>query len=1355
MKKTNIYYYISVLCLLMLLQFDNIYSQSISVMSIDKSNYPLIKAKVFIFDKAGNQLTGLDKSEISIKENNVPVEIISMTCPTAPPPIAVSSVLTIDQSGSMTGNGIAIAQNAAKAWVNGIPLGKSECALTGFDDKNYLYSDFTTDRNKLLSLIESIKPNGGTDFNAALIEQMAGAVLIAQDGKCKKVIVLLTDGMADGNVDKIVSEANKNNINIYSVILDNECPEVLKTISKNTSGQYFDKVSTVEQAESIYKAILQSVQGGEPCELEWISNTCSSLRNVEFSIPQLSASTNDTYTVESTVLPSLFINSANSYMFESSKPNKTSTVKLTITAYNKPITIDTVYTSNSLFSIKFSKDFPISINPNSSEDINLTFTPTDSTYQFSVIKFSSNACVGNTFYASGGYFYSPSDNPTIKVLFPNGGERFAASTDTLIKWEGVPPEDTVRIEYSTDKGQNWNLVSDTSLGLSQKWHLPYLESENCLVKVSMLNSSLNVNKNISGHTDLVSQIAWCPTNDNITSIGEDRKARILSSTSGKVLKNITSAYIFKACSWSPDANKIAYSLSDNSIILVEPLNGSIINTLTGAPQWSYYLSWIPDTKGKNDSLLLAACNDTKIYLWQLPGSAPAKTLDLQKGIIKKVIFNNNDQRLYCLTQDDGRIFYVENWMNNPKSVELTGSQFFPYYDFSINEARNEMIASRKNKDLSIIDLGTMQETKSIANTQADLVTWSKNGVYAAYTVQNQKNLIKIYDILQESEVTDLAGHTAEVSDIEWKKDNRTLASSSYDNSIKIWYFDNILQKDVSDSLFIISIPQISSVDVNFGNVTANQYKDTLVQAFLTNTSKVTVKIDSLTIDGNDKNLFKIVSYNPPYYIEPNTSKSLEFLFSPTYQGLKKANINIYYSGNKLTQQLSGNCQKQEIQLCGNYIDFGKMLIGTPKDTLANIIKNIDSSPVSIDSVVISGPDLAQFKIIDDNLKISVPTNQFLQLNLRFLPLIKGKTSTKLSVYYNKNSQPAITQLFGIGLNECGDYSFSFAGFPDLNNLAFVHSGHIDKNQLVLTESKQQEFSSVWYNYPVPVQRGFKTTFKFQFSSPVAGSQPDGSYLGADGFAFVIQNNNTESIGGSGGALGYEGIPNSLAIEFDMFANDSKQIETKNDPDGNHVAVQSMGMAKNSATHSAEATLKLMTIPFIVRSDSTTYFAKIEYNLEPNILKIYIDSTDSFANPLITISNLDLSQKLNLINNDMAYIGFTAATGDSYQKQTIDEWKFCTAEDVVSVPQNAYTEADEEVMVYPNPVNEMLNLINTNPNNMISEIKISDLLGNIIYELKSIESTEFNKINLRSLSRGTYFLSLKTSEKTIVKKFIKY
>jgi hypothetical protein len=58
--------------------------------------------------------------------------------------------------------------------------------------------------------------------------------------------------------------------------------------------------------------------------------------------------------------------------------------------------------------------------------------------------------------------------------------------------------------------------------------------------------------------------------------------------------------------------------------------------------------------------------------------------------------------------------------------------------------------------------------------------------------------------------------------------------------------------------------------------------------------------------------------------------------------------------------------------------------------------------------------------------------------------------------------------------------------------------------------------------------------------------------GADGFAFVIQNESPVALGLAGRGLGYEGINNALAIEVDTYSNFDEQ-----DYYENHIAVMTM------------------------------------------------------------------------------------------------------------------------------------------------------------------------------------------------------
>ena len=147
-------------------------------------------------------------------------------------------------------------------------------------------------------------------------------------------------------------------------------------------------------------------------------------------------------------------------------------------------------------------------------------------------------------------------------------------------------------------------------------------------------------------------------------------------------------------------------------------------------------------------------------------------------------------------------------------------------------------------------------------------------------------------------------------------------------------------------------------------------------------------------------------------------------------------------------------------------------------------------------------------------------------------------------------------------------------FPDFSSFSSLQTNgshkalYNDQNVLRLTDGHlgEPQASSTWFVIPQPVNSGFTTYFRFQIHNAGICCGP------GDGLAFVIQNSSSTdasygargagltAVGVGDGGLGYAGIPNSLAIEFDTAANAWDPTLNGN----NHVAVQGCGL--NSTTH---------------------------------------------------------------------------------------------------------------------------------------------------------------------------------------------
>src|SRR5215470_15623779 len=146
--------------------------------------------------------------------------------------------------------------------------------------------------------------------------------------------------------------------------------------------------------------------------------------------------------------------------------------------------------------------------------------------------------------------------------------------------------------------------------------------------------------------------------------------------------------------------------------------------------------------------------------------------------------------------------------------------------------------------------------------------------------------------------------------------------------------------------------------------------------------------------------------------------------------------------------------------------------------------------------------------------------------------------------------------------------------------------------------------STWNTTQQPVASGFSTTFRFQITQ-LSGVNDDDGNNGGDGFAFVIQNSSGTALGATGGGMGYGGITNSVAVEFDTFRN-----ALTGDPNGNHISIHTGGTAANSnlEDHSLGIAANLPNM-----SDGNIHTAGILYT--PGTMTISLDGADVLTVPL--------------------------------------------------------------------------------------------------------------------------------------------
>lgn len=179
------------------------------------------------------------------------------------------------------------------------------------------------------------------------------------------------------------------------------------------------------------------------------------------------------------------------------------------------------------------------------------------------------------------------------------------------------------------------------------------------------------------------------------------------------------------------------------------------------------------------------------------------------------------------------------------------------------------------------------------------------------------------------------------------------------------------------------------------------------------------------------------------------------------------------------------------------------------------------------------------------------------------------------------------------------------------------------------------------------QASFSTYFQFQITNPQGISDQDGQ--GADGLTFIVQTV-ANNVGGAGGGIGYQGINNSVAIEFDTWNNGAVD-----DHNGNHVGIALNGNIDSVVQQSVATRM----------NNGAVWSAWVDYNGLTDLLEVRLSQNNSRPTDVLLALNVDLVSVLGVPN---AFIGFTSGTGAAGGFHDILNWEFTNTFSPINVPE---------------------------------------------------------------------------------------
>jgi hypothetical protein len=208
-----------------------------------------------------------DPTFFKVFENGLEIGDFTLWCPDPQGRCAISVALVFDNSGSMSGPGIAGAIAAGNAFVDLMDGVSDEAAVIIFHSSVAVLQGMTASKSMLHTAVNSMGPMGMTAVWDGIYAGLQE--LIANGSNQCRAVIAMTDGGDNSSTRtpaEVISLANRNRIRVFTIGLGSGIDaSLLQAIADQTGGRYYQTPSGAELSQ-IYQEISTIIfQGFQEC----------------------------------------------------------------------------------------------------------------------------------------------------------------------------------------------------------------------------------------------------------------------------------------------------------------------------------------------------------------------------------------------------------------------------------------------------------------------------------------------------------------------------------------------------------------------------------------------------------------------------------------------------------------------------------------------------------------------------------------------------------------------------------------------------------------------------------------------------------------------------------------------------------------------------------------------------------------------------------------------------------------------------------------------------------------------------------------------------------------------------------
>lgn len=610
----------------------------------------------------------------------------------------------------------------------------------------------------------------------------------------------------------------------------------------------------------------------------------------------------------------------------------------------------------------------------------------------------------------------------LHVLAPDGGESLEAGSSATIRWSGLSSnfEDSVAVEYSIDDGATWRSVRARVRASELAWGVPAVNSDRCRVRVRQVTGSW--------HTpDSVQVLGSGQARGSAIRFSEDGTRLLRWGTNGVDLFDVRSGALLRALSFERTIvagplldrinRRIAVGVSMGDSIRIE-----VWSVASGArelafypprptpPEYKFYSDAISALAFDNAGGRLVVSSKFSTTIWSIAAGSVADSLgpvEARAALHTQLRFAPGDSLIYAITSD-GK---MQLWDAGSGALRSTLAGPFGAGAFS-PDCREYFsnVAKGGIQEIAVYDLREERTTFSYQHNgrlEGMLTPDTRHLIWRA----PGDSVIHVTGMEDRGDRTSLFRFPAKLAAFAANPAGDRIATlMGDDRRIIIWRFDN---SDSSDEPFSIRTTAAPLGRIDMGSGIVGRARDTVLTAYIRNTSGAELAIERVSIASGDTADFTLLSGAGPATIPAGGTHPITLRFTPRERGERGAWLEVQGAGGARIGELVGIGRRGVIAPEGGTVSFGPVPIHHPDERAATLFRNVGDAPIRLDSLRLVDPAKSLFTVVSGGaMPREILPGDTLRVRLRFEAPVSGSYNARL-VVWDEYGSPSYADLAAV------------------------------------------------------------------------------------------------------------------------------------------------------------------------------------------------------------------------------------------------------------------------------------------------------------------------------------------------------